>query len=306
MIRHFPDTSTGAITRELVAMRSREGVVSVSRVMTLLVVCGPDDNLDRAVRTANLASNNHPCRVIVIRRCCYAARTRLDAEIRVGADAGAGEVIVLHVHGELVRHLDSLLTPLVLPDAPIVAWWPGAQPAHPAADPVGGLAARRITDAALLGPAMDSIRSLAQGYHRGDTDLAWSRITLWRRVLASALDDVIALTGSAVSVQSVSVTASPASPSGSLLAAWLSSRLGCPLDDLKHCQSGILEASIQLANGSITVTRTSAHSATLSRPGAPPRTIHLPQRSDADCLIEELGRLDHDPVYRETLRAAAR
>ena len=33
-----------------------------------------------------------------------------------------------------------------------------------------------------------AIKSRLQGYTAGDTDLAWSRITYWRALLASAID----------------------------------------------------------------------------------------------------------------------
>lgn len=43
------------------------------------------------------------------------------------------------------------------------------------------------------------------------------------------------------------------------------------------------------------------NAATLSTPGQPDRTIALAHRSDAECLAEELRRLDPDDVYQEAL-----
>ena len=40
-----------------------------------------------------------------------------------------------------------MVMPLLLPDAPVVAWWPGEAPAVPSTDAIGRLAQRRITDA---------------------------------------------------------------------------------------------------------------------------------------------------------------
>ena len=113
---------------------------------------------------------------------------RLDAEIRVGADAGAGEVVVLRLAGELADHASSVVLPFLLPDTPVVAWWPAMRPAVPAQDPLGQLAIRRITDATNSSDPLAAIKSRLKGYTAGDTDLAWSRITYWRALLASALD----------------------------------------------------------------------------------------------------------------------
>ena len=53
---------------------------------------------------------------------------------------------------------------------------------------MGQLAIRRITDATNCADPLAAIKGRLQGYTPGDTDLAWSRITYWRALLASALD----------------------------------------------------------------------------------------------------------------------
>ena len=60
---------------------------------------------------------------------------------------------------------------------------------NPAKDPLGALAQRRITDA-VRRRATRSARSTARAdaYAPGDTDLAWTRLTPWRSLLAAALD----------------------------------------------------------------------------------------------------------------------
>ena len=64
----------------------------------------------------------------------------------MGADAGTGETVVLRTYGEVSDHADSVVLPLLLPDAPVVVWWPVDAPEVPAKDPLGALAQRRITD----------------------------------------------------------------------------------------------------------------------------------------------------------------
>ena len=50
------------------------------------------------------------------------------------------------------------------------------------------MAIRRITDATDGADPLAAIKSRLAGYTAGDTDLAWSRITYWRALLTSALD----------------------------------------------------------------------------------------------------------------------
>ena len=123
MILTLPHTTTGDINRELVRVRSEGGVVTLGRVMTLVVDATCCD-AESAIRAANDASREHPCRVVVL-AASPNTDARLDAEIRVGGDAGASEVVVLRPSGEMTEHGDTLVIPLLLPDAPIVAWWPG-------------------------------------------------------------------------------------------------------------------------------------------------------------------------------------
>ena len=158
----------------------------MGRVLTLVIAPDSEDILEDSVEAANFASREHPCRVIaVLPGDRKAADPRLDAEIRVGADAGAGEVVVLRLAGELADHASSVVLPFLLPDTPVVAWWPAGAPSEPAQDPLGQLAIRRITDATNSSDPLAAIKSRLKGYTAGDTDLAWSRITYWRALLAT-------------------------------------------------------------------------------------------------------------------------
>ena len=121
----------------------------------------------------------------------------------------------------MVKHPDSVVLPLLLPDSPVAIWWPADAPDDPAADPLGALAQRRITDAAGRHRAASSRPCTTQcaAYAPGNTDLAWTRLTPWRALLAAALDQ------HQLKVTSASVTAERISPSADLLVAWLADRL---------------------------------------------------------------------------------
>ena len=78
--------------------------------------------------------------------------------------------------------------PLLLPDSPVVVWWPYDAPAHPAIDPLGAMAQRRITDAQHAPDPSRAVAARAEVYADGDTDLVWTRTTRWRGILAAALE----------------------------------------------------------------------------------------------------------------------
>ncbi len=67
---------------------------------------------------------------------------------------------------------------------------------------------------------MAALRQRAEDYAPGDTDLAWTRTTAWRSLLAGAMDTANA------PVVSVSVTAAEGDPVAELLRGWLRNRLG--------------------------------------------------------------------------------
>ena len=187
MIVDLPSTTTSKVNHALIEVRERGGAVALGRVLTLVIVTDDSEQVEESIEAANEASREHPCRVVVVAKGAKRAGTRLDAQIRVGGDAGASEVLVLRIYGPLVDHGESVVVPLLLPDCPVVSWWPGAAPAVPVEDPLGALAGRRITDAAAARQPIKALDARRVSYADGDTDLAWTRLTPWRALLAAAL-----------------------------------------------------------------------------------------------------------------------
>jgi glucose-6-phosphate dehydrogenase assembly protein OpcA len=296
MIIDLPSTTTEAVNKKLVEIRETGGAVTLGRVLTLVIPTDDGAQTEAAIDAANDASRIHPCRVIVVARGSKQARTRLDAQVRVGGDAGASEVVVLRLYGPLADHGDSVVVPFLLPDTPIVAWWPGEPPAVPSQDPIGRLATRRITDASM---AKHPVRSLTQrvgSYAEGDTDLSWTRITSWRALLASALDQP-----PYEPVTSATVTGGSESPSTEIIAGWLAAQLRLPVKRVRDGEGGIRSVELKRAGGSVTLERPPGGVAQLTQPGQPDRRVVLTRRSLRDCLAEELRRLDADEVYAGAL-----
>jgi glucose-6-phosphate dehydrogenase assembly protein OpcA len=297
VIIDMPSTTTSKVNSKLVELRQQGGAVALGRVLTLVIVTDDGEKTEEAIEAANNASREHPCRVIVVARGAKRAAARLDSQIRVGGDAGASEVVVLRLYGELVDHGDTCVIPLLLPDAPVVAWWPFEAPQVPSEDRIGALAHRRITDSATDKNPTKMLETRRASYADGDTDLAWTRLTQWRAYLAAALD-----LPPYEKVSDATVSGEADSPSTDLLAAWLATYLKIPVRRLKGTAPGINSVTLQRRSGSVELVRPDGKVGTLEQPGQPSRRVALNRRNVTDCLVEELRRLDPDEIYEATLK----
>lgn len=294
------DTTSSKINGALMEARRAAGAGAAGMVLTLVIVTDEGSAYD-ALKAANDASREHPSRTLaVIKRAGRSPRARaearLDAEILVGSDAGSGETVVLRMHGELASHAQSVVLPLLLPDAPVVVWWPENAPKNPAEDKLGALAQRRITDAVTAESPVDQLAKRATTYTPGDTDLAWTRITGWRSMLAAALDQRPA------KVTRATVEGESYNPSVELLGLWLHNRLGVPVERVVTNGPGITAVRLGTEDGDIVLDRPDGLMGTLSMPGAPDRMVALKRRDVAELIAEELRRLDPDDIYATAVR----
>ncbi|MYU23952.1 glucose-6-phosphate dehydrogenase assembly protein OpcA [Streptomyces sp. SID8352] len=297
------DTTASSINKALVRGRRAIGTPAVGMVLTLVIVTDEENAYD-AVKAAEDASREHPSRTLVVikrhpRNLRDRTRSHLDAEVRVGSEAGTGETVVLRMYGEVSEHADSVVLPLLLPDAPVVVWWPVEAPENPSRDPLGALAQRRITDLYAVERPMEALRNRVRTYAPGDTDLAWTRLTLWRSMLAAALDQARA------PVSAATVEAEADNPAAELLARWLEVRLGVRVDRVVSDGPVVTAVRLGTSGGEIVIDRPDGPLATLTLPDQPPRSLALKVRPTSELIAEELRRLDADEMYAIALRGEA-
>lgn len=301
MIIEMNDTNTNAISKRLVSIRDESGVITLGRVLTLVIMTDRTTN-EAAIAAANRASGEHPMRVIVVDFVDPTAeQARIDAEIRVGGDAGASDVIVLHVSGGATNDPETLVQALLLPDAPVIAWWPDGIIESVSDHPLGRIAQLRITDSDRSKDPFAALRLLARGYRPGDNDFAWTRLTLWRAQLAAALD-----LPPFEPIESVEVCGRSNSTATILMAAWLRLRLDVPVtlpaefDDLS-ATSGLHAVRLHRASGVLEFERIDEQTIRLEQPGQPAQFIPLHIRDLTEVLAEELRSLAPDGMYGEVL-----
>ncbi len=293
MIKTLKGTTSQGIANAVMAARRNLGAAT-GMVFTLVVVADLHD-YDAVMDACVDAGREHPSRIIVVTNGTARA-DRLDAEIHLGEDV-PGEIIALRFQGELAEHRDSAILPLLLPDSPVIIWWPGSSPVSLADDPIGKLGTRRISDAMGAKRPLDALKIRAANLAPGDSDLTWARLTPWRALLSAALDQfprpVVAAT----------VEAASNNAAGLLLAAWLRDRLGCPVTFEDSDGPGITGVVLETADGPIQLLRRDGNMASYETPRTPRRMVALRRRDISQLITEELRRLDADDILAAAMKA---
>ncbi len=297
MIIHMNNTSSAAVGLRMEELRDTVGSVALGRVLTLVIVAKNDGGVRDGIKAAAGASRAHPCRIVTIVPI-ESDVDRLDAEIRVGAEAGLSEITILRCYGEAGTNLETLITPLLLPDTPIVVWWVQDVPDNAASTSVGSLAQRRITTARCLGDPISTLVRMREHYRDGDTDLGWGGVTLWRNHLAAMLDEA-----PFEPIQHARVHRAPTHPSTDLLAGWLALRLGVPVEIEYNRGAVLTQVSLWRPSGELKLVRPLGEElADMVRPRRQIQRVNLPVRTMESMLIEELRSMTADTAYGDVLR----
>jgi glucose-6-phosphate dehydrogenase assembly protein OpcA len=294
MILTLEGTTSAKISAELVRIRRSLGSPAQGMVLTLIIVCD-ESEFANALEASIVAGREHPSRILLV--VTAAGRdAALDAEVRIG-EGTPGEVVVIRMRGAVASHPASVIRPLLLPDSPVVIWWPGKAPNNRTGDELAQLAMRRMTDAAASPRPLTALRARAREYTPGDTDLSWTRLTPWRALLAAALDQYPA------KIKSVSIESERNNPSADLLAAWLYSRLKVGVSRKTSDGPGLTAVRMGTAAGDIAITRPDGLLASYTVPGQPERLVALKRRSFTELISEELRRMDPDEIYERTVKS---
>ena len=294
MIIPLADTTSAKISAELLRARRTAGSPAQGMVLTLIIVCD-ESEYARVMEASMAAGREHPSRILLV-VTAGGRNAALDAELHIG-EGTPGEVVVIRMRGAVAAHPASVIRPLLLPDSPVVIWWPGKAPNNQAGDELAQLAMRRLTDAAASPRPLVTLKARARDYTPGDTDLSWTRLTPWRALLAAALDQYPA------KIKSVLIEADRGNPSADLLAAWLQSRLKIEVSRKISNGPGLTAVRMATAAGDIAITRPDGLLASYAVPGQPERLVALKRRNYTELISEELRRMDADDVYERAVKS---
>lgn len=299
---HLKDTTTGDIMKALSGLLHEVG--GTSGLALNLVALTTEDEREEVERAASVASQEHPYRLILaIPRDLDATEPRIDAEVTVGERLGAAEGIILRLDGPAASHLTSIVLPMLASDVPVVTWWLLDPVRYGLESELRSFADRRITYSARAADPVQSLYRRAESYSAGDTDICWTRISLWRSLIASAFDGV----GHAV--EKITVKADDDDPSAQLMAAWLHTRLGVSPEivdteverNSEHLPA-IASVAFTMAGGeTMEVERQADGTTVLRQAGLPKRRQTLQGRTLGQLLAEELRHIDPDSAYKRVL-----
>jgi glucose-6-phosphate dehydrogenase assembly protein OpcA len=180
----------------------------------------------RAQAALETATRLHPCRLIVLVGEPKAAPDSVLAQVSVtpGPGSAALEKVLLIAKGRAVRHLESAMMGLLLPEVPLAVVW-GGRAEGPLFQHAVSIADRVIVDSGTRPPqALGEIaRLLAAGAPIGD--LAWARIFPWQAIAADVFDlpNLREHRGSLRSARIV--CAGGIGAEGALLGGWFASRV---------------------------------------------------------------------------------
>src|SRR6202165_6023808 len=167
-------------------------------VCNLITVVGNEAELGAVSHVLDRLSVTNPSRTLVLLAQHTREADKLEAEVSAQERTESGhrvstERVILHAHGEPARHLASLAAPLLIPDLPVILWWPGRpQFDNKLFDDLCELADRLIVDTDEGFDDSDLTRLLEVARRKKARasigDLNWARLIAWRHVAAQFFD----------------------------------------------------------------------------------------------------------------------
>jgi glucose-6-phosphate dehydrogenase assembly protein OpcA len=274
--------------------------------MTLVVAAESEADCQELRHTLGVLMHDHPARAIVLR---LSERPGLDASVFSQCWMPFGkhqqicaEGIQITAGWTELSHVAQLLLPLIVSDLPAVLWCRGTRVfSENAFTPLLPLVQKIIVDSAPApdaGAAIAAIRELRkQG--RLVADLAWTKLTGLRELIASLFDE-----GTAVGIKSVQIFygGDAPTPSSIYFAKWMERALPDAIVELKHGADGTRSLRSIVLSGDAEVTITRPDKATLEvHAGGRVRRSQMLLFSEEILMSEELSILGSDPVFDKVL-----
>ncbi|HEU4326047.1 MAG TPA: glucose-6-phosphate dehydrogenase assembly protein OpcA [Roseiflexaceae bacterium] len=236
-----------AIERELTALwqqahENNPDAVTRVCVLNLVAVVRSGHAAEAATETVARLNARHPNRAILVSALPeQAGAAGLEAWVQAhcrlpapGRPQVCCEQITITARGAAAAGAAGVVLPLLVPDVPVMLWWPRGEPfGDPLFDRVAALADRIILDSASFDNAETGLAHTAGALERGlpVSDMAWGRLTPWRELTAQFFD-APALLPHLAEIDSLEIefeTGAGGPPDRSpalLMVGWLASRLG--------------------------------------------------------------------------------
>ena len=309
---------------ELWVAQAKEGDAGVLRAcsMTLVVLAEESDDPSALGETVAALMPEHPARAVLI-RLRGAGERELTERVYQQCWKPFGqrqqiccEQIELTASDAALADLPSVVLPLAVPDLPVILWCRSARLTRMAEfGEIATMAAKVVLDSGEAGgkasDCVDAIGRMLDLLRSGALvgDLAWTRLTRWREMLARVFEDrdhMAKLPG----ISQVRVSFGAGFETAALyMGAWAGNALSdagvrARVQVIRSTATPTLQVS--LAGGDFRVQLERRDDRLLIAANALTHCTNLPPPSDYQLMREELGIIRRDPVFERTLASAAR
>ena len=274
--------------------------------MTLVVAAESDADCQDLRHTLGVLMHDHPARAIVLQ---LNEKPGLDANVFSQCWMPFGKHQQICAEGIEIKagvtelsHVAQLLLPLIVSDLPAVLWCRGARVfTENAFTPLLPLVQKMIVDSTTAPDPKAAIAAIRELRKQGRlvADLAWTKLTGLRELMASLFDE-----GLATGIKSAQIFygGDMPSPSSLYFAAWMERVLPDAHVELKLGGEGTRSLRSIVLSGEAEVTITRPDKATLEvHAGGRVRRSKMVVFSEEVLMSEELSILGPDPVFDKVL-----
>jgi glucose-6-phosphate dehydrogenase assembly protein OpcA len=311
------------VLRELTDLWATVGTESGAGVlractMTLVVLTDASDDAAALGETMAALMPEHPARTIVVRLSGSGERALAE---RVYAQCWMPfgqrqqiccEQIEITASDAALADLPSVMLPLAEPDLPVIVWSRSARLFEmPPFGAMARMAAKVVVDSAAFADPKRALRLLAEMARSGVPlgDLAWTRLTRWREMLARLFENRNYLVKLArISIVRVVYNGEFAT-SAWYMSAWIAEALrdaGVSAQVVVGAGSDPAPLRVELTGGGFHVALERQEDRLVITVDDARNCTNMPQPTDYLMMREELGIVRRDPVFERTLASAAR
>lgn len=299
-------------------------------VLNLIAVVMNEGELGKVERVLDGLSVMNPSRTLLLLAQHDRDAPKLEGRITGQTRTETGhrvttERVLLHAHGEVALHLATLVTPLLIPDLPVILWWPGRPDFDsPLFDALCELADRLVvdTDEGFEDRDLRRLLEVARRHHASASigDFNWARLIPFRHLTAQFFD-MPGMLAQLKRIQGVTVHhgADGSTTQARLMAGWIKGRMATvdievPVDlhrddEFEHGVSRmVVYTRGEEGTGRFTVRRLKGGrlcaEVRIGDQDLVSRTVRFATRPAEELLAIELTLPGHDVLFEEAVAAA--
>ncbi len=310
-----PEKILRELTKLWVDLGHEEGVLRAC-AMTLIVACEGSNDVEEAGEALAELMREHPSRAIVL-RVLNEEEPKLESRVFAQCWMPFGrrqqiccDQIEISATKSRLSDVYSAMLGLTVPDLPVILWLRcGKLIKMPEFQPLLHIARSVIIDSSTLPSATEALALLETAHNEGwrVKDLAWTRITRWREIVAQTFENP-AMRARAIKTITVRHSGDKVPAEAYYAGAWLAARLPdakllfAPAISELNC--GLQGLLFEGPDFHVSITPSSASALDIMVDTFTGHVV-LPELAPWQLVEEELSILGNDPVYECTIHQAS-